>query len=62
LASVSKSDLRPGDLVFFKNFSHVGIYIGNGNFVHAPHTGTRVRVESLSNPYRLKNYCGACRI
>ncbi len=61
-ASVSKSDLRPGDLVFFKNFSHVGIYIGNGNFVHAPHTGTRVRVESLSNPYRVKKYCGACRI
>jgi len=59
---VSKSDLRSGDLVFFKNFSHVGIYIGNGNFVHAPHTGTKVRVESLSIPYRVKNYCGACHI
>lgn len=59
---VSKSDLRPGDLVFFRNFTHVGIYIGNGNFVHAPHTGTRVRVESLSRPYRVKNYCGACSI
>jgi len=59
---ISKSNLQPGDLVFFKNFTHVGIYIGNGNFVHAPHTGTRVRIESLSRPYRAANYCGACRI
>lgn len=60
--SISKSDLQQGDLVFFKNFTHVGIYIGNGNFVHAPHNGTVVRVESLSRPYRIRNYCGACRI
>jgi peptidoglycan hydrolase CwlO-like protein len=59
---ISKSNLQQGDLVFFKNFTHVGIYIGNGNFVHAPHTGTRVRIESLSRPYRVANYCGACRI
>jgi len=46
---VSVSDLQPGDLVFFYGGSHVGIYIGGGQFVHAPHTGDVVRVASLSS-------------
>lgn len=47
--AVSPSDLQPGDLVFFYGGSHVGIYIGGGQFVHAPHTGDVVRVASLSS-------------
>jgi cell wall-associated NlpC family hydrolase len=46
---VSFSDLQPGDLVFFHGDSHVGIYIGGGNFVHAPHTGDVVKVSSVSS-------------
>src|SRR5581483_1275403 len=41
---VARSALRPGDLVFFDGLGHVGMYIGNGRFIHAPHSGTRVRV------------------
>jgi cell wall-associated NlpC family hydrolase len=52
---VGKSDLEPGDLVFFNTMqrinSHVGIYIGGGEFVHSPSTGGRVRVEKLTNSY-----------
>ena len=46
---VSRDQLQPGDLVFFDGLGHVGIYIGNGQFVDAPHTGSVVRVDSLSN-------------
>jgi cell wall-associated NlpC family hydrolase len=46
---VAFSDLQPGDLVFFNGNSHVGIYIGGGQFVHAPHTGDVVRVASLAS-------------
>jgi cell wall-associated NlpC family hydrolase len=46
-AAVSASDLQPGDLVFFYGGSHVGIYIGGGQFIHAPHAGTVVQVTSL---------------
>ena len=46
---VSYGDLQPGDLVFFYGGSHVGIYIGGGQFIHAPHTGTVVQVTSLSS-------------
>jgi cell wall-associated NlpC family hydrolase len=58
---VAMSDLQPGDLVFFDGLGHVGIYIGGGNFVHAPHTGTVVQVSSLSGYYSA-NYVGAVRI
>ncbi len=44
---ISTSDLAPGDLVFFDGLGHVGIYIGGGQFIHAPHTGTVVQVSSL---------------
>jgi peptidoglycan DL-endopeptidase CwlO len=46
---ISQSQMLPGDLVFFNGLGHVGIYIGNGQFVDAPHTGTVVRIDSLSN-------------
>ena len=45
---VSRAGLRPGDLVFFHGLGHVGMYVGNGRFIHAPHTGTRVQISPLS--------------
>jgi cell wall-associated NlpC family hydrolase len=48
---VRRQALKPGDLVFFHGVGHVGIYIGNGRFIHAPHTGTRVRIEPMSGWY-----------
>jgi cell wall-associated NlpC family hydrolase len=59
--SVSISDLQPGDLVFFTGASHVGIYIGGGQFIHAPHTGDVVKISSLSGYYS-SNFAGARRI
>lgn len=58
---VTKSDLQPGDLVFFLNLDHVGIYVGGGRFIHAPHTGTDVQYASMSNPYWVSHYVGAGR-
>ena len=55
---VSRSQLEPGDLVFFGNpIHHVGIYVGNGDMINAPHTGAVVRIQSLNSDYR-----GATRI
>jgi peptidoglycan DL-endopeptidase CwlO len=48
---VSMSQLQPGDLVFFAGASHVGIYIGGGQFIHAPHTGDVVKISSLTGWY-----------
>jgi peptidoglycan DL-endopeptidase CwlO len=48
---VSMSELQPGDLVFFAGASHVGIYIGGGQFIHAPHTGDVVKISSLTGWY-----------
>ncbi len=45
---ISNSQMQPGDLVFFDNLGHVGIYIGGGQFVDAPHTGSVVRIDNLS--------------
>jgi cell wall-associated NlpC family hydrolase len=45
---VSRWALKPGDLVFFNGLGHVGMYIGKGRFIHAPHTGTRVQVSTLA--------------
>ena len=59
--SVSRASLRPGDLVFFAGLGHVGIYIGNGHFIHAPHTGTRVRIETLAGWYSSR-FVGARRL
>src|SRR5207302_9691835 len=58
---VSQDQLQPGDLVFFDGLGHVGIYIGGGQFIHAPHTGTVVQIASLSGYYAV-NYVGARRI
>lgn len=63
---VSLSDLRAGDLVFYNTlnrpFSHVGIYLGDGRFVHAPKSGAQVRVESIRGSYWVKRFDGARRI
>ncbi len=63
---VSLAELQPGDLVFYdtqhRPYSHVGIYVGDGRFVHAPKTGARVRVESLHSRYWSNRFDGARRI
>jgi peptidoglycan DL-endopeptidase CwlO len=59
---VSRDQLEPGDLVFFDGLGHVGIYIGGGMFVHAPHTGTVVQVSSLGEGWYASTYVGARRI
>ena len=59
--AISINDLQPGDLVFFAGASHVGIYIGGGQFIHAPHTGDVVKISSLSGYYS-SNFAGARRI
>jgi cell wall-associated NlpC family hydrolase len=63
---VSFADLEPGDLVFYNTldrpFSHVGIYLGDSRFVHAPKVGSSVRVESLRTAYWSNRFDGARRI
>jgi cell wall-associated NlpC family hydrolase len=59
---VARDQLQPGDLVFFDNLAHVGIYIGGDEFVDAPHTGTVVRIDSLSDSWYSSRYVGARRI
>ncbi len=65
-ARVSLAELRAGDLVFYNTlnrpYSHVGIYVGDGRFVHAPKTGAQVRVEQISGAYWMKRFDGARRI
>ncbi len=64
--TVKKDELQPGDLVFFNTlksaFSHVGIYVGDNKFVHAPRTGGAVRVESMQSSYWASRYNGAQRL
>jgi cell wall-associated NlpC family hydrolase len=60
--AVSRSQLAPGDLVFFNGLSHVGMYIGGGRFVHAPHTGDVVKISSLSESWYAETYVGARRL
>lgn len=63
--TLARADLAPGDLVFFntlgRRYSHVGIYVGEGQFVHAPARRGRVRVDRLSDPYWTARYNGARR-
>ena len=54
--------LQPGDLVFFNGLDHVGIYIGFGDIIDAPHTGANVEIDSLSEPWFASRYDGARRI
>jgi cell wall-associated NlpC family hydrolase len=58
---VSRAGLRPGDLLFFDGLGHVGMYVGSGRFIHAPHTGTRVSIDTLSGWYSGR-YDGARRL
>jgi len=64
--TVKKGDLQPGDLVFFKTmrhaFSHVGIYLGDNLFIHAPASGGEVRIDDMRLNYWLKRFNGARRI
>ena len=66
LAKVDKKDLKPGDLVFFdtmrRTFSHVGIYLGDGKFIHAPRTGESVRIEDINISYWARHFTGARRV
>lgn len=63
---IRRSELRKGDLLFFnqegKRFSHVGIYIGDNKFVHAPSSGKRVRVSTISNPYWSRHLASTRRL
>ena len=64
-AAVGNGKMRKGDLLFFnengKNYSHVGIYLGNSQFVHAPSSGKKVRKDSLKDPYWKKSFLEARR-
>lgn len=64
--SIRTSELKPGDLVFFntmrRTFSHVGIYLGNDKFVHAPARGAELRVDDLQSTYWDRRFEGARRI
>jgi len=60
--AVPRDQLQPGDIVFFDGLGHVGIYIGGGEFVHAPHTGTVVQVSSLDSGSYAASYVGARRV
>jgi len=63
---IKKEELRPGDLVFFntmrRTFSHVGIYVGEGKFIHSPRAGAKVRVEDMRQAYWTKRFNGARRV
>lgn len=63
---VDRQELKPGDLVFFNTmrraFSHVGIYLGEGRFMHSPRPGGEVRVEDMGSSYWVKRYNGARRV
>jgi len=64
--SVSQDELQPGDLVFFntrgQRFSHVGIYVGEGRFIHAPSRGGRVHIVNMGDRYWVSRFNGARRL
>ncbi len=66
LRKVSREELQPGDLVFFNTlkhtFSHVGIYMGDGKFIHSPRVGGRVRIDDMGFAYWRKRFTGARRL
>ena len=63
---IDKAELQPGDLVFFNTmrraFSHVGIYVGDGKFIHSPKPGAQVRVEDMQQNYWARRFDGARRV
>lgn len=66
LLTIRREELKPGDLVFFNTmrraFSHVGIYVGDGKFIHAPRTGSEVRVDDMRQAYWTQRFNGARRL
>ncbi len=64
--TIEKQDLKPGDLVFFntmrQTFSHVGIYLGDNKFIHAPRPGQQVRVDDMREAYWQRRFTGARRV
>ncbi|WP_445261341.1 C40 family peptidase [Pseudomonas sp. RL_5y_Pfl2_69] len=66
LQKVARHQLKPGDAVFFRTqggtrSNHVGLYIGDNRFIHAPRTGKTIRIDSMDNSYWKKNYTTARR-
>ncbi|MDT7835538.1 C40 family peptidase [Aquabacterium sp. OR-4] len=65
LLPINRSELKPGDLVFFntmkRTFSHVGIYVGDDKFIHAPRAGAEVRIEDMRESYWARRFTGARR-
>jgi cell wall-associated NlpC family hydrolase len=59
---VARAALRPGDLVFFDGLGHVGVYVGAGSFIHAPHAGATVSITSMADPWYSARYVGARRV
>ena len=63
---IEREELKPGDLVFFntmkRTFSHVGIYVGDGKFIHAPRAGKSVKVDDMRSAYWQKRFNGARRV
>jgi cell wall-associated NlpC family hydrolase len=63
---IDKKELQPGDLVFFNTmrraFSHVGIYVGDGKFIHSPKPGAQVRIEDMQQNYWARRFDGARRV
>ncbi|MGV0960867.1 MAG: C40 family peptidase [Limnohabitans sp.] len=64
--TIDRSELKPGDLVFFNTmkraFSHVGIYVGDGKFIHSPRSGKAVKVDDMRSAYWQKRFNGARRV
>ena len=64
--AIDRKELKPGDLVFFNTlrraFSHVGIYVGDGKFIHSPKPGAQVRIEDMSGSYWRRRFDGARRV
>lgn len=65
LTQIKRDELKPGDLVFFntlrRTFSHVGIYLGDGKFIHSPRSGAEVRIEDMGDRYWSRRFTGARR-
>ncbi|CAK7035954.1 Murein DD-endopeptidase MepH [Saezia sanguinis] len=63
---INRTQLQPGDLVFFntnrRTYSHVGIYVGDNKFIHAPRTGSRIRIEDMTATYWNTRFTGARRV
>ncbi|MBM3678293.1 MAG: NlpC/P60 family protein, partial [Actinobacteria bacterium] len=59
---VSRDQLQPGDLVFFDGLGHNGMYVGGGDFIHAPHSGDVVKISSLYQDWYASKWVGARRI